>query len=49
MIEMTFYQKVDTMMATVSSALWGMPLVILLLGGGFFFTIYSGFKPFLYI
>ena len=46
---MTFYQKIDLIVATISGALWGMPLVILLLGGGFFFSIYSGFKPFLYL
>ena len=46
---MTFYQKIDLLVATISGALWGMPLVILLLGGGFFFSIYSGFKPFLYL
>ena len=46
---MTFYQKIDLIVATISGAIWGMPLVILLLGGGFFFSIYSGFKPFLYL
>lgn len=28
--------------------MWGTPLVILLLGGGFFFMVYSGFAPFRY-
>jgi AGCS family alanine or glycine:cation symporter len=29
--------------------LWGAPLLIVLLGGGLFFTFYSGFTPFLYL
>jgi len=46
---MTFYKMIDNGMADIASALWGMPLVILLLGGGIFFTLYSRFKPFIYL
>ena len=31
-----------------SNWIWGMPLFILLIGGGFYFLIYSGFVPFRY-
>ena len=31
-----------------SNWIWGMPLFILLIGGGFYFLIYSGFAPFRY-
>ncbi|OHX67238.1 alanine/glycine:cation symporter family protein [Flammeovirga pacifica] len=34
--------------ANFSNYAWGTPLLILLLGGGFFFTIYSRFLPFRY-
>ncbi|WP_044213387.1 sodium:alanine symporter family protein [Flammeovirga sp. OC4] len=34
--------------AAFSSAAWGTPLLLLLLGGGLFFTIYSRFLPFRY-
>jgi len=46
---MTFYEKIDLGMSAIAGALWGMPLVILLLGGGIFFSIYSRFKPILYL
>ena len=32
-----------------SGWLWGLPLLVLLLGGGVFFTFYSRFLPFLYL
>ena len=32
-----------------SNWLWGMPLLVLLIGGGLYFTIYSRFVPFLYL
>ena len=34
--------------STASDFIWGMPLLILLLGGGLFFMIYSRFLPFRY-
>ena len=45
---MVFYNFLDSAMASLSSALWSMPLVILLLGGGIFFSIYSRLTPLLY-
>jgi|SaaInlStandDraft_5_1057022.scaffolds.fasta_scaffold00121_7 AGCS family alanine or glycine:cation symporter len=36
----------DQTMSTFSGMMWGTPLIILLVGGGFFFTIYSRFIPF---
>ncbi len=32
-----------------SDAAWGLPLLILLMGGGFFFMLFSGFLPFRYL
>ena len=46
---MNFYEFFDSAMAAIAEALWAMPLVILLLGGGIFFIILSRFKPFLYL
>tara|TARA_A100001037_G_scaffold306227_1_gene350047 strand:+ start:3155 stop:4519 length:1365 start_codon:yes stop_codon:yes gene_type:complete len=46
---MKFYEFFDSAMAAIAEALWAMPLVILLLGGGIFFIILSQFKPFLYL
>lgn len=36
----------DKAFAAFSSFMWGTPLLFLLLGGGFFFLMYSGFLPF---
>lgn len=36
-------------MAVFAETVWGTPLLILILGGGLFFTIYSRFTPFRYI
>ncbi|MBL4909905.1 MAG: alanine:cation symporter family protein [Alteromonadaceae bacterium] len=33
----------------VVAFMWGLPLVILLVGGGLFFVFHSGFKPYLYL
>ena len=33
----------------VAGWLWGMPLLFIVLGGGFFFTVYSRMVPFLYL
>ena len=40
---------IDELLATFATFMWGTPLLILLLGGGTFFTIYSGFLPFRYL
>ena len=39
----------DTLIASFAETMWGTPLLVLLLGGGFFFTIYSRFIPFRFI
>lgn len=44
-----FYQTVDRLIADFSSAMWGIPLVCLLIGGGLFLLIYSRFLPFRYL
>ncbi len=38
--------SIETFFADFSSFMWGTPLVVLLLGGGLFFTFYSRFTPF---
>ena len=45
---MNFYDLLDRAMASLSGLLWGTPLVILLLGSGIFFSIYSRFTPLMY-
>ena len=40
---------IDEFLASFATFMWGTPLLILLLGGGTFFTIYSGFLPFRYL
>ena len=43
-----FVNILDKIMSDVAGFLWGPPLVILLLGGGLFFTAYCKFTPFRY-
>ncbi len=45
---MVFYNILNNSISQLSSMLWSMPLVILLLGGGIFFSFYSRFTPLLY-
>ena len=45
---MEIYEKLDYIIGTLASLLWGMPLVILLIGGGIFFSFYSRMTPILY-
>ena len=45
---MQIYNTLDSFFSTLSNILWGTPLVILLLGGGLFFAIYSRMIPILY-
>lgn len=40
--------QMEKWMAAASSFVWGTPLLILLLGGGLFFLVYSRFLPFRY-
>ena len=46
---MNLYDLIDSFMADLANALWGTPLVILLLGGGFYFSIISKLVPFKYL
>ena len=45
---MSFYKIIDSFFSSLSSILWGTPLVFLLLGGGVFFAIYSRLTPLRY-
>lgn len=42
-------ESIDKFVAEFASAVWGLPLVILLIGGGIFLLIYSKFLPFRYL
>ena len=46
---MNLYGLLDSFMADMANALWGTPLVILLLGGGLYFSIISKLVPFKYL
>ena len=46
---MNLYSAIDSFMAASANFLWGTPLVILLLGGGFYFSIISRLVPFAYL
>ena len=45
---MQIYKILDSIFSSLANALWGTPLVILLLGGGLYFAIYSRMAPILY-
>ena len=45
---MQIYKILDSMFSSLANALWGTPLVILLLGGGLYFAIYCRMAPILY-
>jgi AGCS family alanine or glycine:cation symporter len=42
-------REVGDLLAAVSNFIWDIPLLILLMGGGFFFLFYSRFIPFRYL
>ena len=46
---MNLYDTTDAFMASLANILWGTPLVILLLGGGFYFSFISKLVPFTYL
>ena len=46
---MNLYDTIDGFMSSLANFLWGTPLVILLLGGGFYFSIISRLIPFAYL
>lgn len=41
-------QTIETFLATISNFLWGVPLMLLIVGGGLFFVIYSKALPYRY-
>lgn len=43
------FEKIEDSIAFFSSWIWDWPLLILLVGGGLFFLIYSRFTPFVYL
>jgi AGCS family alanine or glycine:cation symporter len=43
-----FWKAIGDAIVSFSNWIWGMPLFLLLIGGGLFFLIYSGFVPFRY-
>lgn len=43
-----FWETIGGIIVAFSNWIWGMPLFLLLIGGGLFFLIYSGFVPFRY-
>ena len=46
---MNFYDMINNFMASLANTLWGTPLVLLLLGGGIYFSIISKLTPFRYL
>lgn len=42
-------EAIEKVFVAFSDAAWGMPLLILLIGGGCYFMLYSGFLPFRYL
>lgn len=42
-------ERLDQYTTAFSDFVWGMPLLFLLIGGGLFFLVYSGFVPFLHL
>lgn len=42
------WEAVGDLIVSFSNWIWGMPLFLLLIGGGLYFLIYSGFVPFRY-
>jgi AGCS family alanine or glycine:cation symporter len=42
-------EKIEHFLVEFSNAAWGLPLLILLMGGGAFFMLYSRFLPFRYL
>ena len=41
--------QIDNILATFAEIMWGTPLLVLLFGGGIFFTLFCRFIPFRYI
>ncbi|MCZ6520073.1 MAG: alanine:cation symporter family protein, partial [Bacteroidetes bacterium] len=45
---MEFFKQVESGIVALASWIWGAPLLILLLGGGLYFVIYTRFSPYKY-
>ena len=45
----SLFELMDKVIAQFSKVVWGMPLLVLLIGGGLFLLIYSRFLPFRYL
>ncbi len=45
----TLGQKMNSIVESFASAVWGLPLLCLLIGGGIFLLVYSRFLPFRYL
>lgn len=45
----TYLRMIENIFAQFAELMWGIPLLVLLIGGGTFFIIYSRFTPFRYI
>jgi len=45
---MDIFEKIEEAIAIFNSWIWDWPLLVLLIGGGIFFLVYSRFVPFLY-
>lgn len=43
------FEKLGQLIITISDGIWGAPILILLLGGGFYFLVYSRLAPLRYI
>lgn len=41
-------EKLESFISSASGFVWGMPLIVLVMGGGLYFMLYSGFVPFLH-
>lgn len=40
--------KIESFISAAANFVWGVPLLVLVMGGGIFFMFYSGFAPFSY-
>ncbi len=49
LLQSSIYEKLNQLISDFSSAMWGIPLVCLLIGGGLFLLLYSRFLPFRYL
>ena len=45
---MKFYSTLDSFISSLATALWGLPLIIILLGGGIYFALFSRMIQLLY-